>query len=150
MRAEQTDPDGEVASQGALVALQADPGGPPIAYADPDSDLRRRRIFRDGTAPNTRRAYQTDHRYWQAWHRASFGQSLAIPLPVEAVERFVLDHVDGLPAPVEAALAVPWTWPDGTVAVPKRRPGPPALATLERRLAALAAMPCRVRSLLVR
>jgi len=52
----------------------------------------------------------------------------------------VLDHVDGLPAAIEAALAVPWSWPDGTVAVPKRRPGPPALATLERRLAALAAM----------
>ncbi|WP_431860517.1 tyrosine-type recombinase/integrase [Azospirillum sp.] len=101
----------------------------------PEDRERRRALFADGTAPNTLRGYRSDRAYWEAWHAATVGTPLPLAagqaVSVAVVERFILDHVEGLDPRVEAALLA---------AGIKRKPGPHRLATVERRLACLAAM----------
>jgi integrase len=53
-------------------------------------------LFRRGTPENTRRAYEADLTYIQAWKRLSFGGALDWPEPPEVALRFVLDHARDL------------------------------------------------------
>ncbi len=108
---------------------------PEVVFLDERARQRRRKVVFDGTAENTRRGYASDFRYLEAYYRIAFGIDLATPgaypLPVEAVERFILDHVEGLDPAVEAAMLAEEV---------RRSEGPHAIATIERRLATLATL----------
>lgn len=98
-------------------------------------------IVRRAASKQTEASYRSAAAYWMAWHRARYGVELALPLAETTVIQFVVDHVlhtvDGgqtfrtdLPAAVEAQLVS---------AGHKARAGAPALATVEHRLAFMAA-----------
>ena len=89
---------------------------------------RVRTILDAGTTDNTRRAYQGDLRYFWGWARVALGMAEAYPVPLAVLVRFVTDHLEGLPAPVDASLVA-----EGI----KARLGTHSLATVARRLAAL-------------
>jgi integrase len=108
---------------------------------DAETLERARRLFEEGTPENTKRALRDDAKYLNAWHEARYGAPLTVPASVEAAVTFVVDHVEGPPADVEAALATPRPDPaTGRPWRPKRREGSHAMATIERRLATLAAL----------
>lgn len=95
---------------------------------DAETQDRVRSILEAGTADNTRRAYQGDLRYFWGWARVVLGLAEAYPVPLAVLVRFVTDHLEGLPAPVDASLVA-----EGI----KARLGTHSLATVARRLAAL-------------
>lgn len=95
---------------------------------DAETQERVRTILEAGTADNTRRAYQGDLRYFWGWARVALGLPEAYPVPLAVLVRFVTDHLEGLPAPVDASLVA-----EGI----KARLGTHSLATVARRLAAL-------------
>lgn len=99
-----------------------------IVIFDPETRERVRTILDAGIADNTRRAYTGDLRYFWAWARLALGLAEAYPVQPAAVVRFIVDHLEGLPEPVDAALVA-----EGA----KARRGVHALATVSRRLAAL-------------
>ena len=87
-----------------------------------------RRIVEEGTAAATLRARRGDLAYFAAWASARGFEGSALPVPVAVVVAFVVDHVNGPPAEVDAALV------DSGV---KAKRGPHSLATIGRRLASL-------------
>jgi integrase len=95
---------------------------------DAKTQERVRTILEAGTADNTRRAYQGDLRYFWGWARVALGLGEAYPVPLAVLVRFVTDHLEGLPEPVDAALVAERI---------KARLGTHSLATVARRLAAL-------------
>lgn len=95
---------------------------------DAKTQERVRAILEAGTADNTRRAYQGDLRYFWGWARVALGMAEAYPVPLAVLVRFVTDHLEGLPAPVDASLVA-----EGI----KARLGTHSLATVARRLVAL-------------
>lgn len=98
------------------------------AIFDQETQERVRNILDAGTADNTRRAYQGDLRYFWAWARLALGLVEQYPVPLAVLVRFVTDHLEGLPEPVDVALVA-----EGA----KARLGAHSLATISRRLAAL-------------
>jgi len=99
-----------------------------IVTFDPETRERVRTILEAGVAANTRRAYAGDIRYFWAWARLALGLADAYPVQPAAVVRFIVDHLEGLPEPVDAALVA-----EGA----KARRGVHSIATVSRRLAAL-------------
>lgn len=95
---------------------------------DAETQERVRAILEAGTADNTRRAYQGDLRYFWGWARVALGLTEAYPVPLAVLVRFVTDHLEGLPEPVDTSLVA-----EGI----KARLGTHSLATVVRRLAAL-------------
>src|ERR1700736_243765 len=97
-----------------------------------------RALLKEGESVNTRRSYAGALRYWAAWFRLRYRQSLTLPLPVPAVLQFLVDHVertadDGtlvheLPEAIDDALV------EGGF---KGAPGAPALNTVLHRLSVL-------------
>ncbi|MCD2511889.1 site-specific integrase [Acidovorax sp. D4N7] len=49
-------------------------------------------LLREGESLNTRASYQSALRYWAAWHALRYGSQIALPLSVECVLQFVVDH----------------------------------------------------------
>ncbi len=86
-----------------------------------------RAVMEEGTAPNTRRAYRSDMRFFGAWCSAR-GFDDAVPVTRERLALFVLDCSRGMPAGVEAAMLASGA---------KRTAGPSAPSTVSRRVAAL-------------
>jgi integrase len=97
-----------------------------------------REVAAEATSKNTARTYQTAARYWQAWHRESFGQApLPFPVTEALVLQFVTDHLVrttaaglamGLPPDVDRRLVA---------AGVKGKLGPLSLATVTQRVAVL-------------
>jgi len=94
-------------------------------------------ILREGESPNTRRSYESALRYWAGWYMARYGQPIKLPVPAIVVIQYLLDHVARtrrgslvceLPASLDQALVA---------ARLKGKLGPPALNTVEHRLAVL-------------
>lgn len=79
-------------------------------------------------ARNTRAAYRSDTRYFWAWARLSAHTEERYPVAPALVARFVRDHLEGLEPEIEEGLRA---------AGLKRKAGPLAVATIERRVAAL-------------
>ncbi|HML53148.1 MAG TPA: hypothetical protein PKC79_03555 [Solidesulfovibrio magneticus] len=99
-----------------------------VAIFDAETQERVRQILDAGTADSTRRAYQGDLRYFWAWARVALGLEEAYPIPLAVLIRFITDHLEGLPASVDAALVA-----EGA----KAQLGMHSMATVYRRLAAL-------------
>lgn len=100
-------------------------------------------IAQRGASRHTVASYRSAAEYWQAWHHARFARELALPLPVETVITFLVDHVLS-PTPAEAATTFETTMPTEVEATllatgAKAHAGPLALATVEHRLAFMAA-----------
>lgn len=55
-------------------------------------------------APNSVRAYRGDLAYFWAWARAALGRLTVYPVSVEEMLLFIEQHVQGLPAGVDAGL----------------------------------------------
>lgn len=90
-----------------------------------------RAVFQEGTPENTRRAYQSDMRYFWAWAAAIEWTDTAVyPVPVEKVIQFITDHLEGMPPEVERQLVESGF---------KDKPGPHAINTVERRVSTLSA-----------
>lgn len=91
-------------------------------------------LFRRGTPENTRRAYETDLGYIQAWKKLSFGSALDWPEDEAVALRFVLDHSRDLSAVSE--LDPSRQTAEALIAFGLRRAlDCPAPATLDRRIA---------------
>ncbi len=99
-----------------------------IVVFDSETRERVRTILEAGIADNTRRAYAGDIRYFWAWARLALGFVEAYPVSLGVLVRFITDHIEGLPEPLDAALVA-----EGA----KARPGTHSMATVSRRLAAL-------------
>lgn len=94
-------------------------------------------LLAEGESANTVRSYQTALRYWAAWYWLRYRQTIALPVPVTAIQQFVVDHVERktdsglaatLPAEHDQALVAGGF---------KGKLGPPALATVLHRLSVL-------------
>lgn len=94
-------------------------------------------LLAEGESANTVRSYQSALRYWAAWYWLRYRQTIALPVPVAAIQQFVVDHVQrktasgleaSLPPTHDQALV------DGGF---KGKLGPPALATVLHRLSVL-------------
>jgi len=99
-----------------------------IVTFDPETRERVRTILEAGIADNTRRAYTGDLCYFWAWTRLALGLAEVYPVPPATVVRFIVDHLEGLPEAVDAALVAERA---------KARHGVHSIATVSRRLAAL-------------
>ena len=95
-----------------------------------DADERIREILTEGTAENTRKAYQGDIEYFMTWARIALGYDMGFPVPAPVVIRFITDHLKGLDEHTENVLI-------GMNL--KRKPGPHSLNTICRRIASLSA-----------
>lgn len=103
-----------------------------LAFADPRTRERLKRIIEDGTPPNTRRAYASDMRYFWAWCSAiGWTDEESYPVPPEIVARFVVDHMEGMEEEVDRDLVARGV---------KARAGRHAMNTIDRRVSALSAM----------
>lgn len=70
-------------------------------------------LLQEGEARNTRLSYRSAMRYWAAWHKQRFDQPLQLPLDVNTVLKFMVEHteyetpdglVSAMPQDVDAAL----------------------------------------------
>jgi integrase len=94
-------------------------------------------LLAEGESENTVRSYQTALRYWAAWFWLRYRQPIALPVPVAAIQQFIVDHVErrtksGLEAALPAALDQALV--DGGF---KGKLGTPALSTVLHRLSVL-------------
>ncbi len=94
-------------------------------------------LLAEGESANTVRSYQSALRYWAAWYWLRYRQTIAMPVPVAAIQQFVVDHVERKTAEgLEASL--PAAHDQALVAGGfKGKLGPPALATVLHRLSVL-------------
>lgn len=86
-------------------------------------------IIHSGMAANTISTYERDLKYFWGWAKYAMGENENYPAAVDLVELFALDHIQGLPEKVEAELIANRI---------KAGPGRHKVATIERRLKALA------------
>jgi len=98
-----------------------------LAAFDDESRENIRAIVAQGGAANTRRAYESDLRYVDAWLKAIGEDGLSYPLPAAYVIRFIADHQQGLAAAVDEAL----------VLAKFKKPGNHKISTIKRRVSAL-------------
>jgi integrase len=84
-------------------------------------------IQRAAAAPTTLAAYKKDLAYFWAWSAASGRKRRAYPVPVSVVQRFVVEHIEGLPKPVDKKLQAKGV----------KRAGKHKVGTIRRRLMAL-------------
>lgn len=94
-------------------------------------------LMAEGESENTVRSYQAALRYWAAWYWLRYAQAIELPIPVAAVQQFIVDHVQrrtanglesALPAAVDQALVQCGV---------KSKLGPPAISTVQQRLSVL-------------
>ncbi len=86
------------------------------------------RIIEAGTAENTHRAHDGDMKYFWAWAQVTMGLVPHYPVAADVVIRFITDHLDGLDPEHDKILVASGI---------KRKRGPHAVATVERRLSSL-------------
>lgn len=94
-------------------------------------------LLAEGESVHTVRSYQAALRYWAAWFWLRYRQRIALPVPVAAVQQFLVDHVErkteaGLTS--EMPRAIDQALVDGRF---KAHLGPLALATIQHRLSVL-------------
>jgi len=113
-----------------LVGARAASGRGVSVFDDRVAD-RVRRLLDDGTPPNTKRAYQSDMRYFWAWCSAiGWTDEPILPVPPDVVARFIADHLDGLDEEVDRDLIERGF---------KARPGRHAINTIDRRVSTISA-----------
>lgn len=109
-----------------------------------NTEDRIREILTEGTAENTRKAYQGDIEYFMTWAQVALGYDMDFPVPSPVVIRFITDHLKGMDEATERKLMEMGI---------KGKPGPHTLNTVCRRIASLSAAheaqkmenPCRTK-----
>lgn len=105
---------------------------------DPLAEQAAAALLREGESANTVASYRTALRYWAGWYALRYRRAISLPLLPAVIVQFVVDHatrhtaqgyVCEMPEAVDRALVAQRL---------KTRPGPPALATLNHRLAVIA------------
>jgi integrase len=97
-----------------------------------------RQLLKEGESVNTRRSYAGALRYWAAWFRLRYRQSLTLPLPVPAVLQFLVDHVERTADDGTLVHELPEAIDDALVQGGfKGESGAPALNTVLHRLSVL-------------
>ncbi len=105
---------------------------------DPLAEQAAAALLREGESANTVASYRSALRYWAGWFGLRYRRPVALPLLPSVVIQFVVDHatrhtsqgfVCEMPEAVDRALVA---------AGLKARLGPPALATLNHRVAVIA------------
>jgi integrase len=87
------------------------------------------RVIEDGTPPNTKRAYESDMRYFWSWCSAiEWTDEPIMPVPAEIVAKFVVDHLEGLDENIDEEMIARGS---------KTRPGPHSINTIDRRVSTL-------------
>ena len=117
---------------------------PQKALIKDDTSERIREILTEGTAENTRKAYQGDIEYFMTWARFALGYDMGFPVPCPVVVRFITDHLKGMDEDTERKLL--------GLGI-KGKSGTHSLNTIIRRIASLSAAheaqkvenPCRSR-----
>lgn len=122
------------------MTLPTPPSAPPaLSRLTSADEVALEDLFRRGTPDNTRRAYEADIGYIQAWKKLSFGSALDWPEAEAVALRFVLDHSRDL-------SAAPPSDPSRQTAEAliefglRRSLSCPAPATLDRRIASWRAL----------
>ena len=94
-------------------------------------------LLAEGESANTVRSYRSALRYWAAWYWLRYRQTIALPVPVAAIQQFVVDHIQRkITAGLEASL--PAAHDQALVNSGfKGKLGAPALATVLHRLSVL-------------
>jgi integrase len=88
-----------------------------------------KRVIDDGTPPNTKRAYESDMRYFWTWCSViGWTDEPIAPVPSEIIAKFVVDHLEGLEDDVEAEMV------DRGM---KHSGGKHAMSTIDRRISTL-------------
>lgn len=103
-------------------------GAQPLGIVEESLAGKVRKIVAEGTAPNTKRAYASDLRYWSEWCRLSHIDA-QMPLSPLTVVRFLAEHVEGLDDELDEDLVR---------AGVKQDLGRLSISTVARRLAAMA------------
>lgn len=104
-------------------------GGRSLALVDLKTRERLKNIIDDGTPPNTKRAYQSDLRYFWTWCSViGFSDEPVLPVPPELLIRFITDHLEGMDTEHDREMV------DRGV---KAFTGKHAITTIDRRMAAL-------------
>ena len=94
-------------------------------------------LLAEGESAHTVRSYQAALRYWAAWYWLRCRRPIALPVPVAAVQQFLVDHVERK-TPAGLACEMPPALDDALVQGGfKAKPGAPALATVLHRLSVL-------------
>jgi len=94
-------------------------------------------LLAEGESAHTVRSYQAALRYWAAWYWLRYRQPIALPVPVAAVQQFLVDHLERK-TPAGLACEMPPVLDQALVEGGfKAQPGPPALATVLHRLSVL-------------
>ena len=94
-------------------------------------------LLAEGESAHTVRSYQAALRYWAAWYWLRYRRPIALPVPVAAVQQFLVDHVERK-TPAGLACEMPPALDDALVQGGfKAKPGAPALATVLHRLSVL-------------
>ena len=94
-------------------------------------------LLAEGESAHTVRSYQTALRYWAAWYWLRYRQPIALPVPVAAVQQFLVDHLQRK-TPAGLACEMPPVLDQALVEGGfKAKPGAPALATVLHRLSVL-------------
>jgi integrase len=104
------------------------------------SDVAERAVeemLREGESKNTLASYRSALRYWAAWFGLRYGVRISLPVPVAAIQQFVVDHAQRttdagmkyeLPPAIDQALVAQGF---------KAKAGPLALNTIVHRVAVL-------------
>ena len=94
-------------------------------------------LLAEGESAHTVRSYQAALRYWAAWYWMRYRQAIALPVPVAAVQQFLVDHLERK-TPAGLACEMPPALDQALVEGGfKAKPGAPALATVLHRLSVL-------------
>ena len=94
-------------------------------------------LLAEGESAHTVRSYQTALRYWAAWYWLRYRQPIALPVPVAAVQQFLVDHLQRK-TPAGLACEMPPVLDQALVEGGfKAKPGAPALATVLHRVSVL-------------
>lgn len=105
---------------------------------DPLAEQAATALLREGESANTVASYRAALRYWAGWYVLRYRHAISLPLLPAVIVQFVVDHatrhtpqgyVCEMPESVDRALVAQRL---------KARPGSPALATLNHRLAVIA------------
>lgn len=94
-------------------------------------------LLHEGESQNTVASYQGALRYWAAWHRLRYGVAIHLPLPVDCVLQFIVDHAQRMTAKglaTELPQAIEQALVEGGF---KGKLGPVAHATLAHRIAVM-------------
>ena len=112
------------------IVIQQPKAGNAVGFVlDTKTREKLKRVILDGTPPNTKKAYSSDMRYFWSWCSViGWTDEPILPVPMDIVAKFVVDHLEGLEDDVEEEMIDRGA---------KGKKGAHSIATIDRRVSAL-------------